>query len=66
MEHIEQLSHFYGYFNLALGTICVLIGFKIFKPFKGEEAEKRFEKNKIFYILGGIGLVAWGLVKTLQ
>jgi hypothetical protein len=60
---IEQFDHFYGYFNLALGTICILIGFKIYKPFKGEEGEKKFHKMKTFYRLGGIGLVIWGLIK---
>ena len=60
MEHLE---HFYGYFNLALGTICILIGFKIYKPFKGEEDEKKFQKMKTFYRFGGIGLVIWGLIE---
>lgn len=60
---MDQLDHFYGYFNLVLGTIFILIGFKIYKPFKGEEGEVKFQKMKTFYRLGGIGLVIWGLVK---
>jgi hypothetical protein len=60
---MEQLDNFYGYFNILLGTIFILIGFKIYKPFKGEEGEKKFQKMKTFYRLGGIGLVIWGLIK---
>jgi uncharacterized membrane protein len=62
---MEQLDHFYGYFNLLLGTIMILIGFKVYKPFKGEEGEKKFQKAKTFYQLGGIALVVWGLIKIL-
>jgi hypothetical protein len=57
------LDNFFGYFNLVLGTMFILIGFKIYKPFKGEEEEKKFQKMKAFYQLGGIGLVIWGLIK---
>jgi len=60
---MEQLDSFYGYFNVLLGTIFILIGFKIYKPFKGDEGEKKFQKMKTFYRLAGIGLVIWGLVK---
>jgi hypothetical protein len=60
---MEQLDNFYGYFNLLLGTIFILIGFKIYKPFKGDEGERKFEKMKNFYRLGGIGLLIWGLIK---
>jgi hypothetical protein len=60
---MKQLDHFYGYFNLVLGTICILIGFKIYKPFKGEEGEKKFQKMKTLYQLGGIAFFIWGLTK---
>lgn len=60
---MEQLDHFYGYFSLILGTIFILIGFKVYKPFKGEGGEQKFQKMKTFYRLGGIALLIWGLVK---
>jgi hypothetical protein len=60
---MNQLDYFFGYFNLLLGTICLLIGFKIYKPFKGEEGERKFQKMKSFYRLGGIGLIIWGSLK---
>lgn len=60
---MEQLDYFYGYFNLVIGILCILIGFKIYKPFKGETGEKKFQKVKTFYRLAGIGLVLWGLMK---
>ncbi len=62
---MEQLDNFYGYFNLVLGTVFILIGFKIYKPFKGDEGERKFQKMKTFYRLAGIGLVIWGLVKII-
>jgi hypothetical protein len=62
MEHID---HFYGYFNLALGIFFILIGFKIYRPFKGEEGEKKFQKSKRFFQIGGIALVIGGLIKIL-
>lgn len=62
---MNQLDNFFGYFNLILGTIFIFIGFKIYKPFKGEDGENRFKKMKIFYKIGGIGLVIWGLIKIL-
>jgi hypothetical protein len=60
-----QLDNFYGYFNLLLGTLFLLTGLKILKPFKGEEGQKRFQKTQTFYIIGGAGLIIWGLVKIL-
>jgi hypothetical protein len=62
---MDQLEYFYGYFNLLLGTISILIGFKIYRPFKGEEGEKKFQKTKTLYRFGGIVLVIWGLIKVL-
>jgi hypothetical protein len=43
---MEQLDHLLGYFNLLLGTTFILTGFRILKPFKGEEGEKRFQKMR--------------------
>jgi hypothetical protein len=62
MQSLDQLV---AYFNLLLGTFFILIGFKIYKPFTGEEGEKKFQKTKNLYRLGGIALVIWGLVKIL-
>jgi hypothetical protein len=59
---MDQLNHFFGYFNLVLGITFILIGFKIYRPFKGEEGEQKFQKMKTFYRLGGMGLI-WGLIK---
>jgi hypothetical protein len=56
---MDQLVYFFGYFTLLLGIIFILIGFKLYKPFKGEEGEKKFKKDEPFYHLGGIGLIIW-------
>lgn len=63
---MEQLENFYGYFHLILGTIMILIGFKIYKPFKGENGEKTYQKFKYLYIFGGILLFIGGLISILS
>jgi hypothetical protein len=62
---MDQIDNFYGYFNLLLGTIFILIGFKIYKPFKKDREEEIYKKYINLYRFGGIGLVIWGLVKIL-
>ncbi|MBS1508048.1 MAG: hypothetical protein JSS79_15515 [Bacteroidetes bacterium] len=61
---MTSLNHIVGYFNLILGVIFILIGFKIYKPFS-KEREEMNKKNIDLYKIGGIGLVIWGLVKIL-
>lgn len=53
-------------FNLVLGIICILIGFKVYKPFNGDDGEMKFQKVKTFYRLGGIALVIFGLIKIFN
>ena len=60
---MEQLDHFYGYFNVILGILMILIGFRIYKPFKGEKGEAVYRKFKDLYRYGGIGMLIWGLTK---
>lgn len=60
---MEQLDHFYGYFNLTVGIFFLLVGFGIIKSKKDEEGEKRFQKLKTFYQVSGAVLLTWGLVK---
>lgn len=60
---MEQLDNFYGYFNVSLGTIFILIGFKIYKPFNKDKEEEIYKKYINLYRFGGIGLVIWGLIK---
>jgi hypothetical protein len=59
---MEQYDHFYGYFNIALGIAMILIGFKIYRPFKNEET---FNKLKNLYRFGGIALAIYGLIRIL-
>jgi hypothetical protein len=56
----------FGIFNIFLGVVFLLIGLKIYKPFKKEKEEAIMTKFKGFYILGGLGLIGWGLVKLFQ
>jgi hypothetical protein len=61
---MEQLDNFYGYFNIVLGTIFILIGFRIYKPFNKEKEEEIYKKYINLYRFGGIGLLIWGLIKV--
>ncbi len=45
-------------FNTILGLICLLIGFKVYKPFKGERRQALYN----FFIIGGFGLIIWGII----
>ena len=60
-----QLESFFSYFNVILGTVFILIGFRIYKPFKKEKAEEMNKKYGTFYKLAGVGLIIWGLVKII-
>lgn len=62
---MEKLDYFYGFFNLALGTVLTLIGFKVYKPFKKDKEEEMNRKFGTFYKVAGIGLIIWGLIKVL-
>jgi len=60
------MNFFFPVFNVFLGTVFLLIGLKIYKPFKKEKEEAMMKRFKGFYIMGGLGLIAWGLVKLFQ
>lgn len=60
---MEGIENFYGYFNLVLGTIMTLIGFKVYRPFKKEKEEETYRKFGNLYKFGGIALIIWGLIK---
>jgi heme A synthase len=56
----------FGIFNILLGAVFVLIGLKIYKPFKKEKEEVIMKKFKGLYLWGGIGLIVWGSIKLFQ
>jgi hypothetical protein len=62
MEHIDK---FYGYFNILLGTVFILLGFKIYKPFRKDNAEAMYKKYVNLFRFGGIALLIWGLTLVL-
>ena len=62
---MDKLDYFYGLFNLSLGTVFVLIGFKIYKPFKKDKEEEMNRKFGTFFKVAGIGLIIWGILKVL-
>jgi hypothetical protein len=63
-SNMEAIDHFYGYFNLVLGTVMALIGFKIYRPFKKDKEEEMYRKWGNLYKVGGIAMIAWGLIKV--
>jgi|WetSurMetagenome_2_1015567.scaffolds.fasta_scaffold05691_3 hypothetical protein len=46
---------------LIIGIISLLIGFKIYKPFKKKKKQALYN----FYIIGGFCLIAWGIINLL-
>ena len=60
---MEGIDNFYGYFNLILGTIMTLIGFKVYRPFRKDKEEEIYKKFGNLYKFGGIALIVWGLIK---
>lgn len=62
---MDNLDYLFGFFNLAIGTVSTLIGFKVYKPFRKDKEEEMNKKFGTFYKLGGIGLIIWGLIKVL-
>ena len=63
---MEQLDNFYGYFNIVIGTMCILIGFKIYRPFKKEKEKEIYDKYLNLYRYGGIGILIWGLIRVFS
>lgn len=53
-------------FNILAGIIGLLIGFQQYKPFRKEVAENYHKKYGIFFKLGGIGMLLWGIVNLLM
>lgn len=45
-------------FNIVFAIILLLTGLKIIKPIKDEE---KLKKYTAFFIIGGIGMLAWGI-----
>jgi hypothetical protein len=54
--------------NVLVGSLMVLVGFKIYVPrFKSDEAKENFYKNySLFFKIGGILMLAWGLYQRFR
>lgn len=53
-------------FNIIAGTIGLLIGFGVYKPFKKDKAEMYEKKFGLFFKIGGIGMLLWGIINLLM
>ncbi len=54
------MEQFSGSFFMILGSVFILIGFKIYRPFSKEKEEEMNKRFGLFYKLGGIGMLIWG------
>ena len=51
---MTTLNHFYLYFNLFLGLMFMLIGFKLYKPFRKDREEEVYRRFGKVFKYGGI------------
>ena len=58
---------FFALGNTFFGVLMVLIGFKIYNPFRNEpeRAEQWYKKFGIFFKIGGIFILGFGLLQTV-
>ncbi len=60
----------FGIGNIGTGILMTLIGFKIYNPFKGknepEKEELWFKKFGLFFKIGGIAMLLFGILKTIS
>jgi hypothetical protein len=62
---MNGFDSFLPYFNIFLGTLMTLIGFKIYKPFAKEKAEDIFKKYGGLYKYGGLAMLIYGVITLL-
>ncbi len=60
---MDKLQNISGYFNLFVGVILLLYGIGAFKMAANAEAQEKFRTWRVYYVLGGIAIVFWGLIK---
>ena len=66
---LNQMDLFFGIGNVFFGSLMVLIGFKVYNPFTGKnktEEEKWTKKYGLFFKIGGIGMLAWGVFQIIR
>ena len=55
------MDTFISIFNIVFGIIITLTGFKIIQPFKNDKGQELFKRFRLFFIIGGIGMILWGI-----
>ena len=67
---IKKMELIFGFGNIGIGIMMTLIGFKIYNPFKGkndpEKEELWFKKFGTFFKIGGIAMLLFGILKTIN
>jgi hypothetical protein len=60
----------FGINNIVIGSYMIIVGFKIYNPYKNknekEKEEKFYSKFGLFFKIGGIALLLFGLIKTIS
>lgn len=62
IEILDRL--FFPVFNILIGIVGILIGLKVYKPFRKEKQEVYYKKFKYFYLIGGVILTVRGFIKV--
>jgi hypothetical protein len=52
-------------FNILVGTMMAMVGFKLYKPLTDESMQRHYEKFSIFYKIGGIVVLLYGTMTLL-
>lgn len=59
-----------GIVNIGIGIMMSLIGFKVYNPFKGknepEKEQQWYKKFGTFFKIGGVVILIFGIVKTVE
>jgi len=62
------MNYFYlifPFFNILIGTMLVLVGFKLYKPNTDKKTLKTYEKLSWLLKIGGIAMLCYGILTVL-
>ena len=51
---MDKFNYFFGFFDIGLGIVFAMIGFKIIKPFSKEKEEEMNRRFSTFYKVGAL------------
>ncbi|MGQ8337098.1 hypothetical protein ACUNWD_11155 [Sunxiuqinia sp. A32] len=60
------MNFLFPIFNIILGFFFLLIGLRVYSPFRKEKKDYIHNQYGTFFKIGGIGLFFWGAYSLLQ